>query len=108
MAFFAAMHYWLPKIYGRMYDKTVATVAWGTIFVGFCTLYISMKIVGMMGMPRRYWDYLPEFTGWNQAATVGSWILGAGLVLWIWLTSRKKTLPSTSATRSRLSGDRKA
>jgi cytochrome c oxidase subunit 1 len=81
MAFFAAMHYWLPKFYGRMYDKTVATVAWGTIFVGFCLLYISMKIVGMHGMPRRYWDYVPEFTGWNQAGTVGSWILAIGLVL---------------------------
>ena len=81
MAFFAAMHYWLPKIYGRMYDKTVATVAWGVIMVGFLILYISMKVVGMMGMPRRYYDYVPEFTGLNQLATVGSWILGIGLVL---------------------------
>ncbi|TLM65000.1 MAG: cytochrome c oxidase subunit I [Deltaproteobacteria bacterium] len=81
MAFFAAMHYWLPKFYGRMYDKTVATVAWGVIFTGFCILYLSMKIVGMMGMPRRYWDYVPEFTGLNQLATAGSWILGIGLVL---------------------------
>jgi cytochrome c oxidase subunit 1 len=81
MAFFAAMHYWLPKIYGRMYDKIVATVAWAVIFVGFCITYLSMKIVGIMGMPRRYWDYVPEFTGLNQLATVGSWILGIGLVL---------------------------
>ncbi len=81
MAFFAAMHYWLPKLYGRMYDKTVATVAWGVIVVGFLILYLAMKIVGMMGMPRRYWDYVPEFTGLNQLATVGSWVLGIGLVL---------------------------
>jgi cytochrome c oxidase subunit 1 len=81
MAFFAAMHYWLPKIYGRMYDKTVATVAWGVIFIGFCILYITMMVVGMQGMPRRYWDYLPEFTGLNQLATVGSWILAIGLIL---------------------------
>jgi cytochrome c oxidase subunit 1 len=81
MAFFAAMHYWLPKIYGRMYDKSVATVAWGTIFVGFCLLYIPMKVVGMHGMPRRYWDYVPEFTALNQLATAGSWILAIGLVL---------------------------
>jgi len=81
MAFFAAMHYWLPKIYGRMYDKIVATVAWGVIFVGFCVLYLSMKVVGLMGMPRRYWDYVPEFTGLNQLATIGSWILAIGLVL---------------------------
>jgi len=64
-----------------MYDKTVATVAWGVIMIGFLILYISMKVVGMMGMPRRYYDYVPEFTGLNQLATVGSWILGIGLVL---------------------------
>jgi cytochrome c oxidase subunit 1 len=81
MAFFAAMHYWLPMIYGRMYDKTVATVAWGVMMIGFLILYISMKVVGMQGMPRRYYDYVPEFTGLNQLATVGSWILAVGLVL---------------------------
>ena len=81
MAFFAAMHFWLPKIYGRMYDKTIATVSWGVIFIGFCILYISMKIVGIMGMPRRYYDYISEFTDLNQLATFGSWILIVGLVL---------------------------
>ena len=81
MAFFAAMHYWLPKIYGRMYDKIVATVAWGVIVIGFLILYISMKILGMQGMPRRYYDYVPEFTGLNQLSTIGSWILAVGLVL---------------------------
>jgi len=81
MAFFAAMHFWLPKIYGRMYDKTIATVSWGVIFIGFCILYISMKIVGVMGMPRRYYDYIAEFTDLNQLATFGSWILIVGLVL---------------------------
>ncbi len=81
MAFFAAMHYWLPKIYGRMYDKTVATVAWAVMFIGFLILYISMKVVGVMGMPRRYYDYIPEFTGLNQLATFGSWVLVLGLVL---------------------------
>ena len=81
MAFFAAMHYWLPKIYGRMYDKTVATVAWIAINIGFLILYISMKVLGMQGMPRRYYDYVPEFTGLNQLSTIGSWILAVGLVL---------------------------
>ena len=81
MAFFAAMHYWLPMIYGRMYDKTVAIVAWGVMMIGFLILYISMKVVGMQGMPRRYYDYVPEFTGLNQLATIGSWILAVGLIL---------------------------
>lgn len=81
MAFFAAMHYWLPKFYGRMYDKKVATISWIIIFIGFNVLYMSMKVVGMMGMPRRYYDYLPEFTGLNMLSTFGSWILGFGLLL---------------------------
>ncbi len=40
-----------------------------------------MKVAGMQGMPRRYFDYLPEFAGLNMLATVGSWILGFGLFL---------------------------
>ena len=81
MAFFAALHYWLPKFYGRMYDKKTATISWAIIFVGFNILYISMKAVGIMGMPRRYYDYVPEFTTLNMVSTFGSWILGFGLVL---------------------------
>jgi len=80
-AFFAAMHYWLPKIYGRIYCRRTATVAWAAMFVGFNVLYLSMKIVGIQGMPRRYYDYVPEFTDLNRLATVGSWILAAGLFL---------------------------
>ncbi|WP_363324413.1 cytochrome c oxidase subunit I [uncultured Desulfuromonas sp.] len=80
-AFFAALHYWLPKVYGRMYNKRVATVSWGLMFVGFNVLYLSMKIVGIKGMPRRYYDYLPEYTSLNQLATVGSWILAVGLAV---------------------------
>ena len=80
-AFFAAMHYWLPKIYGRMYNKKIATIAWAFMFVGLNVLYLSMKIVGVQGMPRRYYDYLPEFTDLNRLATVGSWILAIGMIM---------------------------
>jgi cytochrome c oxidase subunit 1 len=80
-AFFGALHYWLPKVYGRMYNHKVATVAWAFLFAGFNILYFSMKIVGLRGMPRRYYDYLPEFQTLNQVATVGSWIMAAGIIL---------------------------
>jgi len=80
-AFFAAMHYWLPKFYGRTYKTRPAVIAWGLMFVGFNMLYFSMKVLGMQGMPRRYYDYLPEFANLNLVATVGSWILAAGLIL---------------------------
>jgi cytochrome c oxidase subunit 1 len=80
-AFFGAMHYWFPKIYGRMYNKKIATIAWAIMFAGFNILYFSMKILGLRGMPRRYYDYLPEYADLNMTATVGSWILAAGLLL---------------------------
>lgn len=82
-AFFAAMHYWLPKFYGRMYRPRPAVVAWALMFVGFNILYFSMKILGLRGMPRRYYDYLPEFATLNFVATVGSWILALGLVIMV-------------------------
>lgn len=78
---FAAMHYWLPKIYGRMYNKTVANVAFGILFVGFNILYFPMFILGLEGMPRRYYDYLPQYTDLHVVSTVGSWILAVGLII---------------------------
>ena len=80
-AFFAAMHYWLPKFYGRMYAEKPAVVAWALMFTGFNILFFSMSIAGIRGMPRRYYDYLPEFATVNLVATVGSWILAVGLVV---------------------------
>jgi cytochrome c oxidase subunit 1 len=80
-AMFAAMHYWFPKIWGRMYNEARANIAFVLLFVGFNLLYFPMLIAGMMGMPRRYYDYLPEFTPMNVVSTVGSWILILGLIL---------------------------
>ncbi len=78
---FAAMHYWWPKMFGRMYDKKTALWAWGLISVGFNVLYFPMLVLGIMGMPRRYHDYLPEFHTPHLISTVGSWILVAGILI---------------------------
>jgi cytochrome c oxidase subunit 1 len=80
-AFFAAMHYWLPKFFGRRYREKPAVIAWALMFVGFNMLYFSMKVLGIKGMPRRYYDYLPEFATLNLVSTIGSWILAAGLIV---------------------------
>ena len=79
--FFAAMHYWFPKMYGRMYNIKRAKIAFWITFIGFNTLYFPMFILGLQGMPRRYFDYLPEFHFWHVVSTVGSWILVTGLIL---------------------------
>jgi cytochrome c oxidase subunit 1 len=91
-AFFGALHYWFPKIWGKMYNKKVANISFILLFVGFNVTYFPMLILGIMGMPRRYYDYLPEFTNLNQVSTVGSWVLILGLIIMIinLVVSRRK------------------
>ena len=82
-AFFGALHYWFPKIWGRMYNRVRATVAFTLLFVGFNVTYFPMLILGLQGMPRRYHDYLPEFHTLNMVSTFGSWIMITGLIIMI-------------------------
>ena len=81
IALFAGLLYWFPKMFGRMYPFRPVMVAWIFIFVGFNALYFPMFILGFMGMPRRYYDYLPQFHSLHFLSTVGSWILVTGLVI---------------------------
>ncbi|HEX2788581.1 MAG TPA: cbb3-type cytochrome c oxidase subunit I [Ignavibacteria bacterium] len=81
LLFFASLHYWFPKMFGRMYNEKTAKVACWVFVVGFNTLYFPMFIMGYLGMPRRYYDYLPEFQIWHVIATVGSWIMITGMII---------------------------
>lgn len=80
-AFFGAMHYWFPKITGKMYDKRWANIGLFFFFIGFVTLYGMMFILGVKGMPRRYYDYDEIFHTGNIISTFGSWIMYSGLVI---------------------------
>jgi cytochrome c oxidase subunit 1 len=80
-AFMAAIHYWFPKIWGRMYDRSLAITGWVLFFIGFNTLYLPMFYLGIKGMPRRYYDYLDQFHGPNIISTLGSWVLVMGLLI---------------------------
>ena len=79
--FLAALHYWFPKMFGRMYDWKRTVWAWIILFIGFNVLYFPMLILGWEGMPRRYYDYPPQFHTLHLISTIGSWILIAGLIL---------------------------
>ena len=81
---FAAMHYWWPKMWGRMYNERLAVFYWAVMLVGFNLLYFSMLILGMEGNPRRYYNYLDRYHFWHVISTVGSWILVAGLIMMAW------------------------
>ncbi len=78
---FAALHYWLPKMFGRMYNTKTAKVAFWINFIGFNILYFPMFIMGWLGMPRRSYHYLPMFQPYHIISTVGSWILVTGLII---------------------------
>jgi cytochrome c oxidase subunit 1 len=78
---FAALHYWFPKITGKMFKKKPAVVSWFMVTIGFNLLYFTFYILGYEGMPRRYYDYLPQFQTLHIVATVGSWILYSGIIV---------------------------
>jgi cytochrome c oxidase subunit I len=77
----AALHYWFPKITGRMYPEKYAKIGWLNLFIGFNILYFSMFILGFQGMPRRYFDYPPQYHLNHVISTVGSWFLAVGLII---------------------------
>lgn len=80
-AILAGLHYWFPKITGRMYSEVFAKMGWLNLFVGFNILYFSMLILGFEGMPRRYFDYPPQYHMNHVVSTMGSWFLAFGLVI---------------------------
>jgi len=81
MGFFAALLYWFPKMFGKMYNQRVAAISWLPIFVGFMMFYGGMLVLGYMGMPRRYYTHLPQFHAGHVFASVGAFVMAAGLVL---------------------------
>jgi cytochrome c oxidase subunit 1 len=81
MALFGALHHWFPKMFGRMYHQIPSKISWALVFVGFNTLYLPMFVLGWEGMPRRYYDYLPQFQPLHVVSTVGSWILITGIII---------------------------
>jgi len=83
-AFFAAIHFWFPKIYGRMYNMKWATRAWVVVFTGFNLLYFPLFVIGLQGMPRRYFDYLPQFQLGHVISSIGAFITAIGLAMMIY------------------------
>jgi cytochrome c oxidase subunit I len=80
-AFLAGLHYWFPKMFGKMYNERRARIGWLFLFVGFNVLYFSMFILGYNGMPRRYFEPPAQYHGWEVVSTVGSWLLATGLII---------------------------
>jgi cytochrome c oxidase subunit I len=90
MAYLGGVHYWWPKISGRMYPEFLAKIAAITVFLGFNLTFFPQFVLGYLGMPRRYAAYPEEFQMLNVLSTAGASILGVGYVLplfyllWSW------------------------
>ncbi|MFK4766118.1 cytochrome c oxidase subunit I [Desulfobaculum sp. SPO524] len=81
---FGAMHFWLPKVFGRSYNMRRANISALLLLLGMNVLYMPMLVLGMEGMPRRYYDYLPQYTDMHFVSTIGSWITAVALALMFW------------------------
>ncbi len=81
IAFIGGLHYWWPKMFGRMYSEKWARIAAVLIFIGFNVTFLSQFVLGTRGMPRRYYNYLDQFQPLHAFSTFGSWILGLGLFI---------------------------
>ncbi len=81
MAYLAGIHYWWPKITGRMYPEWWARLAALLVFVGFNLTFFPQFLLGYLGMPRRYHAYAPEFQVLNVMSTAGASVLACGYAL---------------------------
>ena len=81
MAYLAGLHFWWPKMTGRMYSEAWGKISAGLIFIGFNLTFFPQYIVGYLGMPRRYHSYPEEFQVFNVLSTAGAVILGIGYLL---------------------------
>jgi cytochrome c oxidase subunit I len=81
MALMAGFYYWLPKMFGKMYNELWAQLSFVFIFIGFNVTFFPQFILGAMGMPRRYFDYVPAYENLNKISTVGSWLIAVGFLI---------------------------
>lgn len=81
MGYMGGLHFWWPKITGRLYPELWGKISAATIFIGFNLTFFPQFLVGYLGMPRRYHFYAPEFQIFNVMSTAGAAILGIGYLI---------------------------
>lgn len=79
--FFGGLHYWWPKITGKMYDERTGLIGALMSVIGFNITFLAQFPMGSLGMPRRYYNYDPVFKIYHHISTGGAWIAGIGFVI---------------------------
>lgn len=94
LGLFAGLHYWWPKMFGRMLSETLGKWTFWTFIIGFHLTFFVQHFLGLMGMQRRVFTYLPnqQFDTLNLVSTIGAGLMGVGMLIFLWnifITSRK-------------------
>ncbi len=80
-AIIGALYYWFPKMSGRMYNERLGQFHFWWLFVAYNVTFIAMFYVGVLGMPRRVADYMPNLSGPNMVVSLASFVLGASFLV---------------------------
>lgn len=78
IAMIGGLHHWWPKMVGRMYNEKWGIIGFTLVFIGFNVTFFTQFMLGSHGMPRRYYNYQPEFQIYHVISTIGSYIMAAG------------------------------
>ncbi|HET8990057.1 MAG TPA: cbb3-type cytochrome c oxidase subunit I [Acidimicrobiales bacterium] len=83
-AFMAGLYYWLPKMTGRMMNKKLGLWHFWTMFIFFNLTFFPMFIIGLLGQPRRVFEYAHNLQGLNDFSSISAFCLGASFLLFFW------------------------
>lgn len=81
IAFLAGLHYWWPKMFGRLYSEKWGRISALLVFVGFNLTFFPQFVMGSQGMPRRYYHYLERFRVYHQMSTAGAYLMAIAFMI---------------------------
>jgi cytochrome c oxidase subunit 1 len=88
-AIFAGLYYWWPKMFGRVLGERLGKWQFWLLFIGFNVTFFPLHLLGLEGMPRRIYEYSNEdWEGYNLTSTIGSWVMGIAIFLFVWNVAR--------------------